>query len=53
VNAYPFFVPAARVDSMRHAEAAAGTDGGTQFAAAPPSLSDGKSAENPTVYVLE
>jgi hypothetical protein len=38
---------------MRHAEAAAGTDGGRQFAAVPPSPSDGKSAENPTVYIVE
>ena len=53
VNRYPLFVPLARTESIRHAEVDAGTAGGTQFATVPPSLRDGKSPENPTVYVVE
>jgi hypothetical protein len=53
VNAYPLFVPLASVESIRHAEAATGTAGGTQLADAPPSLRDGKSEENPIGYVVE
>jgi hypothetical protein len=53
VNAYPLFVPLARPESIKHAEPAAGTAGGTQLADAPPSLRDGKSAENPIGNVVE
>ena len=53
VKRYPLFVPVARAVSIRQAEVDAGTAGGTQFATVPPSLRDGKSPENPTVYVVE
>jgi hypothetical protein len=51
VNTYPLFVPLATFESSRHAELAVGIAGGVQFATEPPSLKDGKSGENPTVYV--
>jgi len=53
VNTYPLFVPLATEESSKHAELDEGIAGGTQLLGVPPSLSDGKFAANPTVYVEE